>query len=176
MIEVWKDIPGYDGIYQISNYGRVKSNYNYRKGNILTQRLKKGYYSVGLRKDGIRKWHLVHRLVASAFIMNKKNMPQVNHIDENKLNNKVDNLEWCTASYNNNYGTRQERVSNTNKLRKQVYKYDKKGNLLEIYHSVKEAATKNNHSISTISEYCRNILNCKDYVFTYKEVVSTDRA
>lgn len=176
MIEIWKNLPDYDGIYQISNYGRVKSLYNYRKGNILTPRIKKGYYVVGLRKNGIRKWHLIHRLVASAFIMNENNYPQVNHKDENKLNNCVDNLEWCSASYNNSYGTRLKRVSNTNKLRKEVYKYDKNGNLLEKYSSVKDAALKNHHSISTISEYCRNILQCKDYIFTYKEVVSTDRA
>ena len=171
-------IPNYEKEYQVSNLGRIKSLYNYRQNGdkILKPRIKKGYYVVGLRKNGIRKWHLVHRLVASAFIMNEKNLPQVNHIDENKLNNRVDNLEWCNASYNNNYGTRQQRVSNTNKLRKEVYKYDLDGNLIEKYHSVKDAASKNNHSISTISEYCRNILNCKDYVFTYKEVVSTDRA
>lgn len=168
MVETWKDIPNYEGLYQVSNLGRIKSNYNYRKGNILTPRLKKGYYTIGLRKDGIRKWHLVHRLVASAFILNENDYPQINHKDENKLNNRVDNLEWCTASYNNNYGTRQVRVSHTNKLRREVYKYDLDGNLIEKYNSVKEAALKNNHSISTISEYCRGILNCKDYVFTYE--------
>ena len=170
MIERWKPIPNYEKEYEVSNLGRIRSLYNYRKdGNrILIQRIKKGYYTVGLRKNGKRRWHLIHRLVASAFIMNKKNMPQVNHKDENKLNNNVDNLEWCTASYNNVYGTRLDRVSNKNKLRKEVYKYDKNGNLLEIYKSVKEAAIKNHHSISTISEYCRGILNCKDYVFTYE--------
>lgn len=174
--EIWKDIPNYEGLYQVSDLGRIKSKQNYRKGSILTPRIKKGYYTVGLRKDGVRKWHLVHRLVASAFILNENNLKQVNHIDENKLNNKVDNLEWCSVSYNNNYGTRQQRVSQNNKLRKEVYKYDLKGNLIEKYHSVKDAAIKNKHSTSTISEYCRNILNCKDYVFAYKEVVSTDRA
>lgn len=173
-MEIWKDIPNYEGLYQVSNLGRIKSLYNYRKYNILTPRIKRGYYTIGLRKNGKRKWHLVHRIVASAFIMNVDNKPQVNHIDENKLNNRVDNLEWCTASYNNNYGTRQDRVSNTNKLRKEVYKYDLNGNLIEKYRSVKDAAIKNNHSISTISEYCRNILKCKDYIFTYEEVVSTD--
>lgn len=176
MIEIWKDIPNYENLYQISNLGRIKSLQNYRKYNILTPRIKKGYYTIGLRKNGKRKWYLIHRLVAKTFIPNNDNLPQVNHIDENKLNNRVNNLEWCNASYNNNYGTRQERVSNTNKLRKEVYKYDKEGNLLAKYHSVKEASIKNKCSISTISEYCRNILHCKDYIFTFKEVVSTDRA
>ena len=173
MIEQWKDIPNYENLYQISNLGRIKSLYNYKRNgtNILVPRLKKGYYTIGLRKNGIRKWYSIHRLVAETFIPNIENKPQINHKDENKLNNRVDNLEWCTASYNNNYGTRQQRVSKTNKLRKQVYKYDLKGNLLEVFFSLKEASKKENRDISTLSIKCRNMTDYKGYIYSYKEVV-----
>lgn len=150
MIEVWKDIPDYEGLYQVSNLGRIKSLYNYRKYNILTPRIKRGYYTIGLRKNGIRKWHQVHRLVASSFISNDNNLPQVNHKDENKLNNNVDNLEWCTVSYNNCYGTRREKVKN--KTSKPVYQYDLKGNLIKKHNSLtnatKSMGLKSNSSIS----------------------------
>lgn len=170
MMEQWKDIPNYEGLYQVSNLGRIKSLYNYKRDNtnILVPHLKRGYLVIGLRKNGIRKWHSIHRLVAMAFIDNKDNKPQVNHKDENKLNNRVDNLEWCTASYNNNYGTRQERVSNTNKLRQKVYMYDLDGNLIDSFKSVKEASIKTPYCMSSISNYCRNITKCKGYVFSYE--------
>lgn len=172
-METWKDIPNYEGLYQVSNLGRIKSLYNYRRGNILTPRLKRGYYTVGLRKNGVRKWHLVHRLVASAFILNKNNLPQINHKDENKLNNCVDNLEWCTVSYNNNYGTRQERVSKTNKLKRAVLKFDLNGNFIEKYHSMSEAARQNGvKSTSSIMECCRGkITQTKGFIYRYEEVV-----
>lgn len=111
--EEWRDIAGYDGKYQVSNLGRVKST-NYRcagKEQTLKLLYRNGYLRVALYKNGKNNRLTVHRLVAEAFIPNQNNLPQVNHKDENKLNNRVDNLEWCTAKYNNNYGTRTERVS-----------------------------------------------------------------
>ena len=109
--ELWKDIPEYEGLYQVSNYGRIKSLHNYRgKGNIIKPKIKNNYYQIGLRKNNIRKWFSIHRLVAENFILNSQNLPQVNHKDENKLNNYVDNLEWCTVLYNNTYGTRIDKV------------------------------------------------------------------
>ena len=118
--EIWKDIQGYEGLYQISNLGRVKSleriiitNNGITKKiseKILKPYLKgNGYYNIVLRKDSKTKCYFVHRLVAKEFIPNPDNLPQVNHKDENKLNNNVDNLEWCTSKYNNNYGTHNER-------------------------------------------------------------------
>ena len=91
MKEVWKDIPGYENLYQVSNKGRIKSLYNYKRNgtDILIPRLKKGYYTIGLRKSGKRKWIGIHRLVAMAFILNENNYKCVNHKDENKLNNNV---------------------------------------------------------------------------------------
>lgn len=116
MEEIFKDIEGYEGYYQISNLGRVKSlgkgNSNNSKEKILI--LGKdggGYAKTTLYKDGKQKIFKVHRLVAKAFIPNPNNLPCVNHRDENKNNNCVDNLEWCTIEYNNNYGTRKARIA-----------------------------------------------------------------
>lgn len=118
-MEIWKDIKGYEGLYQISNYGRVKSlgngNSNNSKERILKPaKLKDGYLYVILSKQGKRKGFKIHRLVAQAFIENPNNYPQVNHKDEDKTNNNVSNLEFCTPKYNINYGTAiQRRVENT---------------------------------------------------------------
>ena len=96
MSEMWRDIPGYEGLYQVSNYGNVRSmNYNKKLGNIreLKQKLRdNGYLEVHLSKDSKRKYFLVHRLVAEAFLENPDNKPQVNHIDGDKSNNHVSNL------------------------------------------------------------------------------------
>ena len=118
--EVWKDVVGYEGLYQVSNLGRVKSLGfdKWHKGRILKQSFdsKRNYLFVGLHKDGKIKQKNVHRLVAETFIPNPDNLPCVNHKDEDKTNNFVfvnkdgsvdlnkSNLEWCTVAYNTNYG------------------------------------------------------------------------
>ena len=123
-MEIWKDIEGYEGLYQVSNKGRVKS-----LGNNKTRREKilqpsenhKGYLRISLYKNGKQKKFLVHRLVAEAFLPNPNNLPQVNHkIDdfEHRSDNRVENLEWCTAEYNNNYGTHNEKLSESKKGKK----------------------------------------------------------
>ena len=113
MKEVWKDIKGYEGQYQISSLGRVKSlKYNNTKeSKLLQQSLINNYYSVCLWKRKKGKQHRIHRLVAETFIPNPDNLPEVNHIDENKLNNNVENLEWCSSKYNCNYGARNKKLS-----------------------------------------------------------------
>ena len=109
MKEIWKDIPGYEGLYQISNLGNVKSlprKVNKRKCEEIIKVptiSNKGYYRISLCKNGKIKYYAIHRLVAEAFISNHNNLPCVNHKDCNKQNNNVDNLEWCTYSYNNMY-------------------------------------------------------------------------
>ena len=107
--EYWKSVVGYEGLYMVSNWGRVKS-IKFGKERILKPVTNSsGYLLVGLYKNNIEKKYSVHRLVAEAFIPNPYNLPQVNHKDENKQNNVVSNLEWCTHEYNNTYGTRIER-------------------------------------------------------------------
>lgn len=119
MEEVWKDIRGYEQVYQVSNLGRVKSlervvdfgrSYRTVHEMILKQYIQNnGYVWVGLHKNNTQKRMLVHRLVAMAFIPNPDNLPEVNHKDENPLNNTLSNLEWCTRKYNENYGTKKQR-------------------------------------------------------------------
>ena len=102
-IEEWRDIEGYEGFYQISNLGRAKS-LKFGKERILKPRKERnGYLCVGLYEDGKVKNHKIHRLVANAFLPNISNLSEVNHIDEDKTNNKVDNLEWCDRIYNVRY-------------------------------------------------------------------------
>lgn len=140
--EIWKDVKGFEGVYQISNLGRIKSLHDAHKNLILKQRLKKnGYLQVRLKKNGTVKDCIVHRLVAQAFLENKNNLPCVNHKDENKQNNCVDNLEWCTVLYNNTYGKRIEQLKS--KLNKSVIQYDKNWNIIEKYNSCKEASLAN---------------------------------
>ena len=108
-MEQWKDIKGYEGLYQVSNEGRVKS-LKWNKEKILKGgHHTKGYLQLCLYKDGQVIMKKIHRLVAEAFIPNPNNYKEVNHKDENKENNSVENLEWCTQEYNHNYGTRTQR-------------------------------------------------------------------
>ena len=133
--EIWKAIDGYDGLYQVSSYGRIKS-LHYRGSsnleNFIAYRLtKRGYARVLL---GTGKDVYVHRLVAETFLDNPDCLPCVNHKDENKLNNNVENLEWCTYKYNSNYGTLPGRVNALK--RKKVYQYDLDGTLVKVWSSV----------------------------------------
>ena len=113
-MEHWKAIVGYEGIYEVSDTGLVRSLNWERTKQVRVLRpgkLERGYLFVPLSKDGHVKNFLVHRLVAQAFIPNPQCLPQVNHKDEDKENNSVSNLEWCTARYNINYGTCQQRMA-----------------------------------------------------------------
>ena len=114
---MWRDIIGYEGIYQVSNKGNVFSiermvQGRKRGGITLKPKYRRdGYLQVGLYKNGKMKNKLIHRLVLEAFVENPNNLPEVNHKDENKTNNDLSNLEWCSGRYNVNYGTRNERLS-----------------------------------------------------------------
>ena len=115
--EIWRPIEGYEGLYEVSSYGRVRSLDKYDSMNrFLRGRILRlftdglGYLRAQLYSNSKRKSFLVHRLVAQAFILNPDNLPQVNHRDENPSNDNVDNLEWCDGKYNVNYGTRIDRI------------------------------------------------------------------
>lgn len=114
--EIWKDIEGFEGLYQVSNMGRIKSLGNGKSGNSKERILKLrkntyGYLQVVLSKDGKSKNYLVHRLVAEVFLDNPEGYNEVNHINEDKSDNRADNLEFCSGSYNCNYGTRNKRIA-----------------------------------------------------------------
>ena len=132
--EVWKDILGYEGVYQVSNLGRVRSLS--RKGTkskdtyiLKIQKYKTGYLYVNLCKSNKRRKWKIHRLVAIAFIPNPSNLLYINHKDENPTNNCVENLEWCTQDYNNKYSKG-----------KKINQYDDKGNIIKMWSSVREVA------------------------------------
>lgn len=169
--EIWKDIPGYEGIYEVSNQGRVRSldriDFGGRrlKGRMLSICTVRGYQKVGLNYARKNKQCSVHRLVAMAFIPNPNNHPVINHKDENPSNNNVNNLEWCTIKYNNAYGTRMERfsVSQSRALKgrtnmaycsKPVHQLSLSGEKLNTFPSLSEAARHLNARESHISQAC----------------------
>ena len=183
--EIWKDVKDYEGLYQVSNLGRVKSlerkswnGYKWfiKKERILKPRpLKAGYLKVSLSKDGIVKDFLIHRLVAIAFIPNPNNLPEVNHKDENKGNNWYCNLEWCDGKYNINYGTAIERSKNNkpNMSGENNPMYGKSGKyspnskkivqltldneFIRVWDSISEAVRELGFNSSTIAKCCRGI-------------------
>lgn len=156
MNEVWKDIPGYEGLYQVSNLGNIKSlnAYNHNIEMMLNCPVHhSGYRIVILKVNNVKKTFNVHKLVAETFISNKTNFKyydekdklkyienldklQVNHKDENKTNNNVSNLEWCTPKYNSNYGTRINRIIQNES--KQVNQYDLQGNFIKTWNSISD--------------------------------------
>ena len=140
--EIWKDITGYKNLYQVSNFGRVRDV----DGNIKKLfHQSKGYLFVDLVKDKIHTKYLIHRLVAMAFIPNPDNLPQVNHINEIKTDNRAINLEWCSVKYNCNYGEGKKRELETKNQRgvsgaeKPVKQLSLNGELIQIWRSAAEA-------------------------------------
>lgn len=170
MIEEWRDIDGYEGVLQISSFGRVRSVDHYvyiipkngrapfmrfHKGRIRAQtKSKKGYLYVTLHKGrGSSKRKTIHRLVANAFIPNPENKPQVNHIDENKTNNKVDNLEWATRLENMRHGTVRERLKKIQSV--PVIQMSLNGDIIKVWTSISSAASSIGVSRQDICATCR---------------------
>ena len=154
MEEVWKDIEWHKGTYKISNLGRVYSVQRKKIKNTFID--KGGYVRVQLYHNYTQKRFLVHRLVAEAFIPNFNNYPQVNHIDENKLNNCVDNLEWCTIAYNNSYSHLENNLyRKTGNYPIAVIQYSLSGEEINRYTSYSKAEKETGIDHSGISACCR---------------------
>ena len=137
-----RDVKGYEGLYAVTSCGRV---WSYRRQKFLTPRpTRYGYFQVVLCKNGECKQFLVHRLVASAYLSNPENLPEINHKDENKTNNCLQNLEWCDHKYNSNYGTRNE------KIKKPILQLDLDGNLIREWPSATDVG----------KEVRKNIVGC----------------
>lgn len=174
--ELWKDIEGYEGLYQISSHGRVKSfPRKATKGGIVKPSMTTtGYLCVHLSKNGQVRTLQVHRLVAKHFIDNQGNMPEVNHIDEDKTNNHVSNLEWCTRLQNVRHGTGIERMAKAHdygvtavksaanhdyrevarKQAKPLLQFDKDGNFIKRWESLRAAAKALGVSPGNVSSAC----------------------
>lgn len=183
MEEIWKDIKGYEGLYQVSNLGRVRS-LNYRRTGVTIilppKKINTGYYRITLCKNGKKKRFFLHRLVAIAFVPNPNNYPIVNHKDRNPLNCAADNLEWCTVSYNLSYDSAYERrvttrrangnYAITNETREKmrdaklgihtansmkVSQFTKSGEHIATFESMRDASLKTGVCHSSITQVCK---------------------
>lgn len=180
-MEEWKDIKGYEGLYQVSNEGRVKSLSRNcfvkdKLGNKYCRTIKEkilkpikqsnGYLYNTLHKNGEGKMFRTHRLVAEAFIPNSNSLLIINHKDEDKENNSVSNLEWCTPKYNSNYGN--SIAKRVTKQAKQVYQYDLDGNLVKVWESTMECG-RNGYGQSKIVMCCNGKRKThKGYIWSFE--------
>ena len=180
MEEIWKEIDGYPN-YMISSKGRVKSLERYDKlGRLVKEKILKqgadggGYKILRLYNDGKHKSFHSHRLVAQAFLDNPYNLPEVNHKDENKQNNCVDNLEWCDKKYNNNYGTKNKRAAKAlfnGKRSKKVFQYDLNGNFIKEFPSAAEVQRQMGIPIQNVTSCCRGeYKTTHGYIFSYQSL------
>lgn len=177
MTEIWRDVVGYENLYQVSNLGNVKSSYSGKNLKRGTQNV--GYKCVNLYKNKVSKTYLIHRLVAQAFIENPQNLPCINHIDEDKTNNRVENLEWCNQKYNNNYGNHNKNLSKSlyenDKLSEPIEQYTKNGVYVNTYLSSLDAERKTGVSSTGINRCCNNVKYYKTaggYVWKYKQTLT----
>lgn len=150
MAEIWKDVVGYQGLYEVSDYGNVRNVL--KNGKLLKLTLHScGYLSVNLCKRHVRKDYRVHRIVAEAFIPNPRHLPEINHKDENKANNHADNLEWCDRLYNVRYGTRTERSAEKHAVPVEQLTMD--GIVVKTWDSMAEAG-RHGYNFKMISACC----------------------
>ena len=173
MNEIWKDIVGYEGLYQISNLGRVKS-LKFGKEKIMNSlKNSNGYLSICLSKGGIQKRYFIHRLVALVFIPNPDNKPCVDHINGIRTDNRVNNLRWCTNKENQNFPLARKNNSiahiNHPKKSKAVLQIDKvTGKIIKEYLSTMEAARQLGIDQSSISKCCNGKLKTTgNYTWKY---------
>lgn len=168
----WRPIKDYKDRYLVSDTGLVFSKLSDRLLTPKTDRY--GYLTVGLSRNGKTKYRTIHRLVAIAFIPNPDDLPTVNHKDENKLNNRVDNLEWATVRENDNYGTRNERMANTKK-RNPIAQYDSDMTLIRVHSGIKDAQRTTGVNRNSIRDVCRGKRpSAGGYVWRYFKEVSSE--
>ena len=162
-----KPIKDFEGLYEVDDLGNV---YSVRRNKIMSPVIiNSGYYTVKLSKNKILTRYLIHRLVAQAFLDNPDNLPCVNHKDEDKTNNSVDNSEWCTYQYNNSYNDKGKRISATKSI--PVYQFDLNGNLIKEWKSMKEAGKSLGIDEANISAACSGKL--KTYKgFIWKKITN----
>lgn len=169
-MEIWKPVKGYEGFYEVSNFGKIKSVavFSHTAGKVVMRKIPMvlkpetthdGYKRVLLSLFGKKKKYSVHRIVAAAFIPNPNNYPVVNHKDEDTANNKADNLEWCTAKYNSNYGTLPKRISerckNDPRISKEVVQFSIDGDIINTFPSINEASRQTGAPAEVISRCCK---------------------
>lgn len=174
-MEIWKDIIGYEGLYKISSLGNVKSLDRYYfnrykeiliKGKKIKPFITNNYYAINLHKNGKGKTRYIHRLVAEHFIPKENNKPYVNHKNENKLDNRVANLEWCSPAYNINYGNCRKKISISNST--PVVQFDKNGKVLNTFYGMNEASRLTGISSAAICKCCKGIIKkTHGYIFKY---------
>ena len=166
--EIWCPVKNYESLYEVSDQGRVKS-LKFGKERILKQgRMPNGYLLVCLYNNGEKKSCKVHRLVAQTFIPNPDNLPEVNHKDENKENNSVQNLEWCDRKYNQNYGTGIQRMAE--KKSKQVLQFTKSGEFVREWKSAMDVQRTIGYFNNSISNCCNGKLkSAYGYIWKYKD-------
>lgn len=176
MKEIWLPVKGYEGLYEVSSFGRVRSLGNFKSNNSKVRVLKPGinkfgYLHVCLYKNGGKNMCLLHRLVAEAFIPNWFDEEQVNHRDENPKNNHIDNLEWCDRKYNCNYGTRIDRIREkriNGKCSKPILQLTKSVELIREFPSIKEAV-RNGFDLGNIHSCCSGKRQThRGYIWRYK--------
>ena len=187
MEEIWKDVVGYEGLYEVSNFGNVRSLFRYKK-QLRWDVAHNRYATVQLFKNKIGKRLLVHRLVAEVFLPNPGNLPVVNHKDENKLNNNVDNLEWCTQGYNLSYNNGHKKRADSKRwfydelsvkfkennpaIKLPVIQMSLDGEFIKEWPSAKDATTELGYESNHICECCKNKRKTSNgFRWKYKEVI-----
>lgn len=157
--ETWKTVKGYEGLYEVSSFGNVR---NVNSGRVLNPcRYRTGYLSVMLYKDKKPKRFLIHRLVAISFLDNSNNYEFVNHLDEDKANNNVENLEWCSREHNMRHGTVSARISekrgHDSRKGRPVAQIGENGEIIKTFKSIASAARETCTARTSIWECCNGI-------------------